>query len=128
MEWQNFSWERFGQFIGSALLFLGGALAIMRGHNKSDGKVPVQRDPTPSEVRECLKDIRRIVEKHREIGDEFSDRIEEKLDKVGRHLDRNEDRIDGLIRTIERMEAAQRFEQAANQWRREASKGGHNEG
>lgn len=116
---EGFSWEKIGAAFGSVLIFLGAAFAALRSHNKSDGKPPPQREPTYNEMREHLRELKRIIERHREVNDDTAERIEEKLERTIRYQERMEDRVDNLSRAVERVEAAQRFEHAANNWRRE---------
>lgn len=116
---EGFNWEKVGAALGSVLIFLGAAFAALRSHNKSDGKPPPQREPTYNEMRECLRELKRLVERSREVHDDASERVEDKLERIVRIQERMEDRVDNISRAIERIEAAQRFEHAANNWRRE---------
>lgn len=112
--------EKIGAALGSVLIFLGAALAALRSHNKSDGKPPPQRLPTYQEIRECLGEFKRTVERHKEAHEDVADRLGERLERLIRHQERMDDRLDGLLRSVERVEAAQRFEQVVKAWRLEA--------
>lgn len=116
----GFNLEKIGAALGSVLIFIGAAFAALRGHNRSDGKPPPQRAPTYNEMRECVSDFKRLVERHREETGEETSRVEERVERVLRNQERMEDRIDSLHRSVERVEAAQHFESVARAWRREA--------
>lgn len=116
----GFNLEKIGAAVGSVLIFLGAAFAVLRGHNRSDGKPPAQRSPTYNEMREAVSDFRRLIERHREATGEETSRVEDRVERVLRNQERMEDRIDNLHRAVERIEASQHFEQVARAWRREA--------
>lgn len=99
-------WEKMAQAVGMIILALGGVIATVREHNKSDGSPPKSRDPSPSEVREALNELRRIMDRHKEIGDNATDRIEDKLETI--------------MRAMDRIESSQRLERVVNDWRAES--------
>lgn len=91
-------WGTMGQAAGIVGLVIVGAYSVIKGALKGDGKPPPERAPGPHEIRELMADLRRIVERHHELtADDLTD----------------------VKRALDRIEAAQRLQDAMAGMRRE---------
>ena len=90
-------WTAVGQGLGFIGLVCSAALAIIKGHRRSDGKPPVDRPPPPNEVKEGLAELRRVIERHRELTDDDLSDIKKQLDRI-EAAQRLQDAIAGIRR------------------------------
>lgn len=98
-------WAAVGQGLGFIGLAGGAALAMIKGHRKSDGVPPADRPPAPNEVKETLAELRRM--------------LEGLIQKTERHRELTDDDLSDIKKQLDRIEAAQRLQDAVSNIRRE---------
>lgn len=98
-------WPSVGQGIGIIGLVGGAALAMIKGHRKSDGTPPPDRPPAPNEVKETLAELRRM--------------LEGLIQRSERHRELTDDDLSDIKKQLDRIEAAQRLQDAVAGIRRE---------
>lgn len=83
--------DAIAQGIIAAITVLGIVWAGLKGKSKSDGKAPPERPTAPSEIKEALSELRRLVENLREDHNDDARQIASTLDRIENRLRLNDE-------------------------------------